>query len=129
MKKKAAIIALCIGIVAFLGAGTWLALQCVQTTKYYRTAINDAEQKLTATDSSAVAAMETQTQALLENNICLQEELESVQEENAALAEEEKTLQQEFDALEQLEDTDYYRTILESLKEGMSRVEEYTNDQ
>jgi len=66
---------------------------------------------------------------LLENNAYLQEELGSLQEENARLAAEEALLQQEHDALEQQEDTDYYRTILESLKEGMKRVEEYTGDQ
>ena len=86
MRKKVVMIALCVGIVAFLGAGTWLALQCMQTTNYYKTAIKDAEQKLTATDSSAVAAMEADTEMLLENNISLQEELESVQAENAVPA-------------------------------------------
>lgn len=129
MRKKIAVFALCVGIVAFLGAGIWLALHCVQTTKYYQTAIKDAEQKLTAIDSSGIAAMETKTEMLLENNAYLQEELGSLQEENARLAAEEALLQQEHDALEQQEDTVFYRTILESLKEGMKRVEEYTGDQ
>lgn len=129
MRKKIAVFALCVGITAFLGAGIWLAMHCMQTTKYYQTAIKDAEQKLTAIDSSGIAAMETETELLLENNAYLQEELGSVQEENAILAAEEALLQQEYDALKQQEDTDYYRTILESLKEGMKRVEEYTGDQ
>ena len=33
----------------------------------------------------------------------------------------------EYDRLEQVEDTAYYRTILESLQEGMSRVAQYIN--
>lgn len=127
MRKKLSICLLCLGIVIFLGAGAWLAVQCVQTTSYYQTAITQAEQALAAADPSTLAPMEAELDTLLESNAKLQESLVTAQEENAVMAEEEAQLQQDYEALSQEMDAEYYHAILESLTEGMSRVEEYIN--
>ena len=125
MKKRVCIFFLCLGIVIALSAGGWLALQCVQTTRYYQEANTQAEQNLAAADPSAVAELESELESVLQSNTDLQESLKTVQDKNTALAESEAELQQSYDALTQEMDVDYYRTILESLTEGMNRVEEY----
>ena len=125
MKKKVYVFFLSLGIVAALGVGGWLAVQCVQTTLYYKEAITQAEQNLAAADPSAVAEQELELESILQSNADLQESLKTVQDENTALAESESELQQNYDALAQEVDVDYYQAILESLTEGMNRVEEY----
>lgn len=112
-------------IVVFLAAGLVLMMLSIGKQNDYMTALAEAKQALTAADPAKADAPETELAALQAENAALEAAAEDLQEENAALQAQQETLQQEHDALKAQEDTVYYQTILDSLKEGLSKVEEY----
>lgn len=116
---------LCAVIGIFLISGLVLMTLSIQKQKDYTAALAEAKQKLTAADPVQADAPEAELAALQEENASLEATVAALEEENAVLKAEEERLQQEHDELAQQEDTVYYQTILDSLKKGMSKVEEY----
>lgn len=123
--NKMRIIIPCILCAAFLAGGVWMMVKNIMQMNHYTGAISQAQQALTAADPANAQGVEMQAEALQEENAALQEQLLALQAENETLSAETDRLQLRADELNQSEDTVYYQTILESLQEGVSRVEEY----
>ena len=113
--------------VLFIAAGVWMLLTCIQTEAYYTDSTAQAQQALAALDVEAAEALETELAAVREENTALEVQLQELHAENETLDADLAAAQAEYDRLEQLEDTAYYQTILESLQEGISRVAQYIN--
>lgn len=112
---------------AFLVAGGWLLTQNLLQMKHYNETIASEKQALVAANPANAETLEGEAAAAQEENTALEETIRVLEEEAAALAEENAQLQDRYDELLQNEDTTYYQTILQSLTEGMTRVEEYIN--
>lgn len=122
---KLRIIIPCILCAAFLAGGVWMMTQNLSQMNRYKAAISQAKQELLDADPAQAEPVEAQAAALQTENADLEEQILALQAEEETLTEEVDQLQIRHDELSQSEDTVYYRTILESLQEGVRRVEEY----
>lgn len=125
--KKTCTIVACVLCAVFLIAGSWMLVRNIRAINSYGSAISEAQQALTAADPANADGIVSDVAALQAQNVALEETLLALQAEAAEQAEENAQLQDQYDELVQLEDTTYYQTILQSLTEGMNRVEEYLN--
>lgn len=123
--SKIRVIVPCVLAVIFLAAGFWMLAKSVGQVNYYTQQITQAEQALQAADPAKADALEQEAAALQEQNEELTSQVQALQGENAALDESNAQLSARREELNGLEDTAYYQKILESLTEGMNRVEEY----
>ena len=123
MKKNILFVLLSVLLSLGLIAGGLLFMSAYNSRiSYYSDAISDAQQTLASLDISAVESSESDLNALLESNDTIAQQIAELEKENAALNEENSSLQQELDVLSQDENTIYYQTILNSLKEGLKQV-------
>ncbi len=123
--SKIRVIVPCVLAVIFLAAGLYMMAQSIGQVNYYTQQITQAEQALQAADPAKADALEQEAAALQEENTELAGQVQVLQTENDALHEENAQLSQQLTDLEGQEQTAYYQKILESLTEGMNRVEEY----
>ena len=123
--SKIRIIVPCVLAVVFMVAGTWMMLKSYTQMQYYDQSIKQAQQALGEADPSRVEVTEQEAAALQEENAQLRQQVDALQKENADLDSQTQQLQTDYEALVGQEDTAYYQKILESLTEGMSKVEEY----
>lgn len=123
--SKIRVIVPCVLAVIFLAAGLYMMAQSIGQVNYYTQQIVQAEQALQAVDPAKADALEQEAAALQAENTELAGQVQALQTENEALQEENAQLSQQVTDLEAQEQTAYYQKILESLTEGMNRVEEY----
>ena len=123
--SKIRVIVPCILAVIFLAAGVWMMVKSYTQMQYYSGAIRDAQQELQEADPARADALEQEAAALQAENEQLQQQVTALQTENADLDARNGQLQTSLDELAGHEDTAYYQKVLESLTEGMNRVEEY----
>ena len=121
--SKIRIIVPCVLATIFLTAGFWMMAKSVGQVNYYTQQIAQAQQALQAADPAKADALEQEAAALQERNQVLAEQVQALQQENAALDESNAQLSARLEELTGQEQTAYYQTILESLTEGMNRVE------
>lgn len=126
--NKYRVIVPCALAVILLAAGFWMMARSIQRVNYYSEAVGQAQQALAAAAPAPADQMEADVEALQEENAALQQDVLALQEEQAVLDTATEQLRSRYEELEAQEDTPYYRTILESLREGMNRVEEYIRD-
>ena len=123
--SKTRIIVPCILAVIFLAAGIWMMAKSFGQVNYYTRQINQAEQALQEADPAKADALEQEAAALQAENAELAGQVQALQTENATLNESNIQLSTQLADLTGDEQTAYYQEILESLTEGMNRVEEY----
>lgn len=109
----------------FLAVGGWLLVEHKNTVKNYEAAITEAEQALAGLDLASAEAAEAALAAKVGENQMLEQEIAALQTENDTLDADTAALQESNSQLQQQEDTIYYQTILESLREGMSQLGQY----
>ncbi len=109
----------------FMLAGLWLMVENITTTSYYKNGIADAQQMLEDSDPANADGPEAELAALEAENQVLEQTRDDLQLQIHELEVSNEALLAEYDAIDDSEDTIYYRTILESLQEGLKRVEEY----
>ena len=123
--SKIRVIVPCVLAVVFLAAGLYMMAQSIGQVNSYTQQITQAEQALQAADPAKADALEQEAAAVQAENTELADQVQALQKENDALQEENTQLRQQVTDLESQEQTAYYQKVLESLKEGMNRVEEY----
>lgn len=123
--SKIRVIVPCVLAVVFLAAGFYMMAQSIGQVNSYTQQITQAEQALQAADPAKADALEQEAAAVQAENTELADQVQVLQKENDALQEENTQLSQQVTDLESQEQTAYYQKVLESLKEGMNRVEEY----
>lgn len=123
--SKIRVIVPCVLAVVFLAAGLYMMAQSIGQVNSYTQQITQAEQALQAADPAKADALEQEAAAVQAENTELADQVHALQKENDALQEENTQLSQQVTDLESQEQTAYYQKVLESLKEGMNRVEEY----
>lgn len=123
--SKIRIIVPCVLAVVFMVAGAWMMLKSYTQMRYYDESIKQARQELGESDLSLADAAEQKVAVLQEANEQMRQQVDALQKENAELETQTQQLQADYEALIGDEDTAYYQKILESLTEGMSKVEEY----
>ena len=123
--SKIRIIVPCVLAVVFMVAGAWMMLKSYTQMRYYDESIKQAREELGESDLSLADAAEQKVAVLQETNEQLRQQVDALQKENADLDSQTQQLQTDYEALVGQEDTAYYQKILESLTEGMSKVEEY----
>lgn len=126
--SKIRIIVPCVLAVVFLAAGFWLMGKNIGQMHYYGQQIREARQALQAADPAKADALEQEAAELQKQNEELSVQVQALQEENAVLDESTAQLQTRLTELNEHEDTAYYQKVLESLTEGMNRVEEYISN-
>lgn len=88
-----------------------------------------AAKKAAASANSAAKEIEDGTLAQLQaENQALAESIEALKSENATLDANAESLQETYDSYVQIEENQYYLTIIESLTEGMEQVEQYLKE-
>lgn len=123
--SKIRVIVPCVLAVVFLEAGLYMMAQSIGQVNSYTRQITQAEQALQAADPAKADALEQEAAAVQAENTELADQVQALQKENDALQEENTQLSQQVTDLESQEQTAYYQKVLESLTEGMNRVEEY----
>lgn len=123
--NKVRIIVPCILAVVFLAAGFWMMARSFGQIHSYTQQISEAEQALQAADPAKADALEQEAAAMQEENAELAGKVQALQTQNTALDESNGQLSTQLADLTAQEQTAYYQKILESLTEGMNRVEEY----
>lgn len=122
--KRRAIVP-CVLAVIFLAAGLYMMVKSIGQIKDYNKQIAAARQELAAADPARAEDLEQEVTALQQENAELDRQVQSLLQENAALDEANEQLSTRLGELEEQEQTAYYQKILESLREGLKRVEEY----
>ena len=123
--SKIRVIVPCVLVVVFLAAGVWMMIKSYSQMAQYNSAIAGAQQALRDADPAQAEGTEQEAATLQAENEQLRQQITALQEENAALDTQTGQLQTSLDELVEQGDTAYYQKILESLTEGMNRVEEY----
>ena len=124
-ESKIRIIVPCILAVIFLAAGFWMMARCLAQENYYSRQIQNAQQALQDADPAQAEALEQEAAALQQENAALSGQVQALEGENAVLAENNAQLSTQLEELNADENTAYYQKVLESLTEGLNRVEEY----
>ena len=81
----------------------------------------DAKSMAEDTEAGELAQLQNENQSL-------EQSIADLEKENADLDAQTAALQQKYDSLAQIEDNQYYLAIMESLTEGMEKVEQYINE-
>lgn len=81
----------------------------------------DAKSMAEDTEAGELAQLQNENQSL-------EQSIANLKKENADLDTKAAALQQEYDSLAQTGDNSYYLAIIESLTEGMEKVEQYINE-
>ena len=114
-------------IALFVIAGIIMLIPCISKQIEYTNKLT-AAQKAAADVNSAAADTAGKLVQLQNENQSMEKSIADLGKENADLDTEAAALQQEYDSLAQIEDNQYYLSIIESLTEGMEQVEQYISE-